>query len=180
MLHQPFDVDVGIVDVGADGVAAFPEVVGSHVGSHTYGDAGGAVEQKQRKLGGKNRGLFDGVIEVERHVHRILVDVRDDIFRHFLEFGLGVTHCSDRVAVHASEVALAVHQRITLVPPLGETRHCVVYGAVSVRMELTEHLAHDTGRFLRLPAVRQAEPVHPEKHPALHGLQTVADVRKSS
>ncbi len=40
MLHEALDGDVGIVDIGADGVTALGEVVRRHVGGHTDGDAG--------------------------------------------------------------------------------------------------------------------------------------------
>ena len=153
MLHEAFDVDVGVVNVCADGIAAFTKVVGSHVGGHTHGNAGRTVQQQKRKFGGQDSRLFDGIVEVQGHVNRILIDIGDYIFRHFFQFGFGISHCSDRVAVHASEVALAVHKRITLVPPLGEARHGIVHGTVSMRMELTQHFTYDTGGFLGLPSV---------------------------
>ena len=176
MLHQPLYVYIGIVYIRADGVAALAQVVGGHVGSHTYGDTGRPVKQEQGQLGRKHRGFFDGVVEVERHVHSILVDVGNDVLGHLLEFGLCITHGSDRITVHASEVALAVHQRVALVPVLGEPRHCVINGTVAVRMELTEHLTYYTGRFLGLPAVRKTQSVHTENHPALYGFETVTHI----
>ena len=145
ILHQTLDVDVRIVDIGADGIAALAEIVGSHIGSHTYGDTGGAVEQQQRQLGRKHGRLFDGIVEVERHIDRVLFYIGDDILRHLLKLGLGISHSSDGVTVHATEVSLTIYQRIALVPILGETRHCVIDGTVPMRMELTQDLTHDTG-----------------------------------
>ena len=59
VLHQAVDVDVGVVDVGADGVAAFREVMRGHVRGHTHGDAVGAVHQQQRGLGRQDGGLLE-------------------------------------------------------------------------------------------------------------------------
>ena len=118
---------VRIVDVGADGVTHLAEVVGCHIGGHTYGDTGGAVEKQQRQLGGKDGGLLEGVVEVEGHIHRVFVKVCQDVFCHLGELGLCVSHGGDGVSVHGSEVALTEYQGVTLVPGLGEARHCVVY-----------------------------------------------------
>ena len=95
VLHKPLDRDVGIVDVGADGVAALGKVVGSHVGGHTDSDAGRAVKEQERSLGGEHRGLGDGVVEVELEIDGILVYVGEDVLGDLLELGLGVSHGRD-------------------------------------------------------------------------------------
>ena len=126
VLHQFLGGDVGIVDVGADGVADFSQVVGRHVRGHTHGDAAGTVEHEQRELGGEHGGLIQGIVEVGSHVDGVLVEVGENVFRHFGKLGLSVSHGRHRVAVHGAEVALAEHQGVALVPGLGEARHCVI------------------------------------------------------
>ena len=49
-----------------------------------------------------------------------------------------------------------------------------------MRVELTEHLAHDTGGLLGLAAVAQAQSVHAEEHAPLYRLQAIAGVRKGA
>ena len=126
IFHQLLGGDIGIVDVGADCVAYLAEVVGCHIGGHTHRDAAGAVKEQQWQFGGEHGRLLQGVVEVERHIHGILVYVGKNILRHLGKLGLGVTHSRYRVAVHGTEVALAEHQGITLVPGLRQAGHGVV------------------------------------------------------
>ena len=100
MLHQLFYADVRIIDVCADGVAALGKVVRCHIGGHTHGDAGRTVEQEQRGLGRQNCRLLEGVVEVQGHIHRVLVEVTEYLLGKFFQFRLGVSHRSYRVAVH--------------------------------------------------------------------------------
>ena len=180
VLHQLIRGNLRVVDVGADGVAALSQVVGSHVGGHTYGNAGSAVEQQQRGLGGQDGGLFEGVVEVEGHIHRVLVHIGQNILCHLLEFGLRVTHGCRGVSVHGAEVTLALDHRVSLVPFLAQTHHGVVHAGVSVRVELTHHFTYDTGALLGLAGIAQAHVVHTEQDTALDGFEAVSHIRKGA
>ena len=176
MLHQPLGVDVGIVDESAYRVTAFAEIVRGHVGGHSDGDAGRTVEQQKRHLGREHGGLLEGVVEIQGHVDRVLVDVGENLGRDLLELGFGVSHRGYRVTVHGAEITLTVYEGIPLIPVLRQTRHGVVDARIAVGVKLTEHLADDTGGFLGLSAVAQIEPVHTEQNPALHGLEAVTRI----
>ena len=126
MLHQPFGGDVGIVDVCANGIANLAEIVRSHIGRHTHGDTGRTVEQEERDLGRKHRRLLEGVVEVQGHIHGILVYIGEDFVGNLLQLSLGVTHCRNRVTVHRTEVSLTEHKRITHAPPLCKAGHCII------------------------------------------------------
>ena len=180
VLHQFVRGDLGVVDIGADRVAAFAQVVRGHVRGHADGDAGRAVQQEQRSLRGKDRRFLEGVVEVQVHVDGVLVHVGEDVLGHLLELGLGVTHGGRGIAVHRTEVALAPHQRVTLVPPLAQTDHRVVYAGVAVRVVLTHHVTHDTGGFLGLAVISDTHFVHTVEHAALHRLEAVPGVRKGA
>ena len=154
--------------------------MGSHVGSHTHGNAGCSVQKQQRGLGGKDRRLFQGVVKVEGHIHGVLVHVSKDILCHLLEFCLRVTHGSGRVTVHGTKVTLAFYQRITLVPVLAQTHHGVIHAGVSVRVELTHDLTYDTGALLGLTAEAEAHVVHSKENAALNGFETVPCIRQGT
>ena len=178
VLHQTVRIDIGIVDIGADGVAALSEVVGCHVGGHTHRNTGRAVQQQQRSLGGEHRRLFDGIVEVQGEIYRILVQVSENILGNLLQFGFRITHGRHGVSVHRTEVTLAIDQAITLVPVLGETSHGVVHAGIAVRVEFTQHLTDDTGALLGLARKTQAQAVHAEQHPSLDGFQAVPHIRQ--
>ena len=154
--------------------------MGSHVCGHAHGNAGCAVEEQQRSLGGENGGLLKGVVKVQGHVHGVLVHVPEHVFGHFLKLGLRVTHGCGRVTVYGAEVSLALHKGVTLVPVLAQTHHCIIYAGVSVRVILTHDLTHDTGTLLGLAAEAQAHVVHAEQNAALNGFETVTGVRKGT
>ena len=171
--------DFGVVDIGAAGVDHFAEVMRGHVGGHTYGDTAGAVDDQQRDLGGQHRGFGDRIVEVERPVDGLLVDVGHHLVGDLLHAGLGVTHGGRRVAVHRTEVTLAVDQRVAHRPLLCQTHHRVVDRQVAVGVELTEHVADDTrrltGRFVGVEVELRA---HIVEDTAVHGLHAVAHVGK--
>jgi hypothetical protein len=48
MRHQPLEVDLGLLDVGAHGADHLAEVVRGDVGRHPDRDAGGAVDEQVR------------------------------------------------------------------------------------------------------------------------------------
>ena len=113
----------------------------------------------------------------KKEIDRILVDIGHHLVGDALHARLGVTHGRRRVAVHRTEVTLAVDERITHRPLLGQTHHGVVDRTVAVGVELTEHVADDTGRLTRRLVVRQPElGAHIVEDAPVHGLQTVAHV----
>ena len=99
-MHQAVSVNVRIVNVCADGIAALAQVVRGHVGSHTYRDTCGTVQKQERRLGRQNRRLLDRIIEVQLEIDGVLLHITEDIVRQFFEFRLGISHCGNRVTVH--------------------------------------------------------------------------------
>ena len=147
-----------------------------HVGGHAHGNARRAVHQQVRELGGHHARLFQRVIKVGLEVDGILVEVPEHLIRQALEAGFGITHGGRRVAIDRPKIALAVHQRIAQTPVLSHPHHGVVHRAVAVRVVFTQHLAHDTGRFLVGFIVAHAQLAHAIQHAAVHGLQAIAHI----
>ena len=127
IFHQLRNGDLIIVDISDDTVHAFAEVVRCHVGGHTDSDAVGAVHQQGWDLGGQHGRFLQGVVEVVLEIDSILLQVVQHLLAYSLEAGFGVTHGCGAVAVHGTEVALAIHQRIAQRPGLGHTHHGVIY-----------------------------------------------------
>ena len=156
------------------------KVVGRNVGRHSDGDSLRTVHQQVRVAGRKDCRLFFRLVKVRDKVHRILVDVRQHLHGDLGKSGFRITHGGSSVAVHASEVSVSVHQRITGGPFLCHVDQGTVNGAVSVGMIFTHGIADDTGAF----SVRLVRPVvqlyHGIEHTPLHRLQAVPDIRKGS
>ena len=180
ILHQFIGRYLGVVNIGADRIAALAQVVRGHVRGHTDRDTGSTVQQQERGLCRNDRRFFEGIIEVQGHVDRILVHVAEDIFSHLLQLSLRITHGCRGVSVHGAEVALSLDERVALVPFLAEADHRIVDAGVAVGMELTHDLTHDSGGFLCLTGETQAHRIHTEKDPPLHRFQTVTDIRQST
>ena len=149
-----------------------------HIGSHSDGNAGRAVEQEKRHLRREHGRLGNGVIEVQLEINGILVEVAKNVLGDFLKLGLCVSHSCHRVAVHRTEVTLAENERISLVPVLGKTGKGIIYAGVAVRVELTQYVSHNSRRFLGLSGVAQSETVHSEENSSLNRLESVTDIRK--
>ena len=180
VLHQFLDGDVIVVDVGHAGVYHLGEVVRGHVGGHAHGDAAGAVHQQVRYARGHHGGLLQGVVEVVRHVDGLLVDVLHHVLAYLAQAALGVSHGCGAVAVHRAVVALPVDEHVAHGPGLRQAHQGAVDGRVAVRVVLTQHLAHHSGRFLIRFVRRVPQPHHAVEDAAVHGFETVAHIGKGT
>ena len=179
VLSQLLGGDVAVVDVGAASVHHLAQVVGCHIGSHTYGDTARTVHQQQGNLGGQYGGFVDRLVEVFGEVDGVLLDVGHHLIGDFAHTGLGVTHCSGAVTVHRTEVTLTIDQRVTHRPVLCQTTHCIVNRAVAVGVELTEHVTDDTRRFtVRFVGVEVQLVAHIVEDTAVNRFESVADIRQ--
>ena len=147
-----------------------PQVVRGDVGGHADGDTLGAVHQKVGEAGGQDGGLEQGFVEVGHEIDGVLVDVLHHVGADLAHAGFGVTHGGRAVAVDGAEVALALHQRISDGEILRQADHGVVHGGVPVGVELTQHVAHDTGGLAEGLVRRHAQLVHVVQDAPVHGL----------
>ena len=119
--------------------------MGSHIGGHSDCNSGRSVQKQERKLGREHCRLVDCIVKVWLEIHGVLVEVGKHFVSDFLELGLGISHRGDCISVHRAEVALAIDERVALVPVLGKAHHRVIYAGVTVRVELTEHVSDNPG-----------------------------------
>ena len=95
---------------------------------------------------------------------------------HAGEADLGVTHGGSGVAIHGTEIALAIDKQIAQAERLRHAHHGVVHRTVAVRVVFTDDVTNDTGRLLVRLVPVVAEFVHGEQDAPMHRLQTVAGV----
>ena len=117
-LHQLVDRDVRIVDLRADAVDDFAEIVRRHVRGHADGDAGAAVDEQIRKRGRENRRLGARLVVVRDEIDRVLVHVLHQRGAEMGQARLGVTHGRRRIAFDGAEIALAIDQPLAHRPRL--------------------------------------------------------------
>ena len=160
VFHQFGNSDIGIVNQCHAAVDYLTEVVGRHVGGHTYGNTARTVHKEVGDTRRHHRRLGQTVFKVHVHVYGLLFKVRHHGFTHAAKASLGVTHGSRRVAVHRTEVALPEHERVAHVPVLRQAYECSVNGTVAVRVVFTHHVTHDTCGFTCGFVVRHAELHH--------------------
>ena len=108
--HQALDRDVRVVNLRADAVNDFAEIVRRNVRGHADGDARAAVDEQIGKRGGENRRLGAGFVVVGDEIHRVLVHVLHQRRAEMRHARLGVTHGGGRIAFDGTEVALAIHE----------------------------------------------------------------------
>src|SRR5699024_7236738 len=147
VLHQAGQVDVRVVDVGDAPVDHLAQVVGRDVGGHAHRDALAAVYQQVGEAAGQQLGLLLGIVVVGVPVPRILVGVGQHRDGHPAHTGLGGTVRGRGVAVHRTEVALAVHQRVAHREILRQADHGVVDRSVAVGVVGAQHRADGVGRL---------------------------------
>ena len=67
--------DVRIVNLGANAVDHFAQIMRGHVGGHADRDAGAAVDQQVGKGGGKDGWFGAGFIVIRDKIDRVLIHV---------------------------------------------------------------------------------------------------------
>ena len=188
MLHQTGQVDVGVLHQGDHAADDFAQVVRRDVGRHADRDTGRAVHQQVGEAGGQYDRLLTLLIEVRLEIDRVFLDVRQHIVCQLGHAGLGITVCCQHlhgdlaqsclcishgrcaVAVHGTEVAVTVDQRIVQRERLRHTHHRVVNRCVAVRMIPAEHITDGRCR-LAVGLVRgQAVLVHRVQDTAVYRL----------
>ncbi len=176
VLHQPGEVDLGVLDVGLDGAHHLAQVVGRDVGRHPDRDPGGPVDEQVRKPGRQHDRLLLRLVVVGAEVDGVGFDVAQHLGRQPREARLGVSHRGWRVVVDRAEVPLPVDERVAQREVLRHAGQGVVDGGVAVRVVLTHHLADDEGRLAVRPGGLQRQVVHRVEHAAVDRLQPVAHV----
>ena len=66
--------------------------MGGDIGCHPNGNTGRAINQKVWYLGGKNKRLDKRVVVCRNEIHRILVQVSNNLLVKLGHPGLGITH----------------------------------------------------------------------------------------
>ena len=131
-------------------------------------------------LAGRTSRLLQRVVVVGDHVDGLLVQVVQQFVGELAQADLGVTHGRRRVAVHRTEVALAVHQQVAQGEVLGHAHDGVVDGRVAVGVVLTDDVTDHTGRLLVGLVVVVAHVVHGVEAAPVHRLEAVAHVRQGA
>ena len=127
---------------------------------------------------GKHFRLDFLLVVIGLEIDGFLVDVFQQLGRDARQPRFGVPHGRGRIAVDGAEISLPVDQRIAHRKRLRHADQGVVNRRVAVRMELTHHVADDAGGLLRGAVKVQPHLVHHVENAAMHGLQTVADIRQ--
>ena len=124
--------------------------------------------------GGQQGGLLHGPVVVVHKVHRVLVNVPEELAADGVQPHLGIPagRPGHVPGVHLAEVALGVHQGVEqcAVAP-GEAHHSVVDGGVAVGVEL-HGLAHHVGA-LGAVAAQQVHLIHGVQQLPVGGLEAV-------
>ena len=146
-LHGGEQVRLGVPDQGDGGAAHLLQVEGADVAGHAHGNARVGVDQHTGEGGGQQGGLLHGAVVVVHKVHRVLVDILEQLPADGVQAGLCVPggRPGHIPGVELAEVALRVHIGVQkgLVPP-GEAHHRVIDGGVPVGVQL-HGLAHNVG-----------------------------------
>ena len=155
-------------------------IVRRDIGGHAHGDAVAAVHQESRNARGQNGGLGRAVVKVGDKVHRVLVNVGQQVAGNSRQAGFGVTVGRRRIAVHAAEVALSIHQRVAQAEVLRHAHQRVIHRAVAVGMILAQHFADHLGALDVLAVVQQTHVMHRVQNAAVHRFESVAHIGQSA
>ena len=139
LFHNLVQGSIGILHHQIHRLDHLPQIVGRDVGGHTHCNAGGTVDQKVRKTGGKHQRLFPVVVVVGSEIHRLLVDIGEHHSSDVAHSGLSITVSGRRVSVHRAKVSVPVHQGIAHGEILCQTHQRIVHRGVAMGMVPAQH-----------------------------------------
>ena len=171
--------DVRVVDLRADAVDDFAEIVRRHVGRHADGDAGAAIDEEVREGRRENGRLGPRLVVVRDEIDRVLVHVGHERGAEMRHARLGVTHGGRRIAFDGAEVSLAIDQRLAHRPRLRHVDERRVNHRFAVRVIVTARIAANLRAFPVLPVREERQIVHRVKDAPLRRLQPVARIRQA-
>ena len=137
MLHQIRHSHFRIIQHTDASIDHFRQVMGRNIGSHANGNTGRTVYQQIGETAGQNTGFFPGFVKVRIPVYCIPVNIPEHFVGHFGKPGFGITVSCRGVAIHRTEVTVAVHQHITHREILGKTHHSIIHRGIAVGVILT-------------------------------------------
>ena len=175
-VDQFLDIHFRIFQQRQTGIDHFAHVVRRNIGRHAHRDTGRTVHQQVGEARRQHQRLMLGTVVVRPEIDGLLVQVGQQLVRDARHADFGVTHRRRVIAVHRTEVALTVHQRVAQGKILRHAHDGVVHRRVAVRVVFTDDVADDTRRFLvgLVPVVGQL--VHGKQHAAMHRFQAVARI----
>ena len=175
-LHQFFDGDLAIVDIGNARIDHFAEIVRRDIGRHADGDAGAAVDENVRKACRYHFRFLAAAIEIRLKVDGLFIDVLEQRIGGAREARFRVTHRRRRIAVHRAEIALALDQRQAHGKILRHAHQRFVDRRIAMGMEITHHLADAGCGFAERAVPIVTGLLHREENAAMNRFQTVAHI----
>ena len=159
----------------------FADIVRRDIGRHAHSNTRSTVEQHIGQARRQSNRLVHCTVEVRLPLHRALTQLTEQHFGIRGQTRFGITHRGEGLRiVRRTPVTLTVHQRITVREWLRHQYHGLITGAVTMRVILTQHVTHGTGRLFVLGRVFQAEFAHGVHDTSLNRLQAVTDVRQGT
>ena len=179
MVEQRLDLRVGVLEQMDASLHQLADVVRRDVGRHAHRDAGGAVDEDVRQACGQELRLLQRAVEVRCPLDGALFQLGQQGLCIGREARLGVAHRREGFRiVRRAPVALPVHQRRAVVEGLRHRHHRFITSAVAVRVVFAEHVTDGARALLVFGGRLQAQLAHRIDDAALHGLQTVLDMRQ--
>ena len=110
-LDQLLDIHLRILQQRQTGIHHFAQIMRRNIGRHAHRNTGGTVDQQIGEARRQHQRLAFGTVVVGPEIDRFLVQVGQQFVRDARHADFGITHRRRVIAVHRTEVALAVHQR---------------------------------------------------------------------
>ena len=165
---------VGVLHQCDGGIADLGQVESADVAGHAHGDTLVGRDQDIGEGGREEGRLLQLAVVVVYEVHRILVDVTEQLPADPIQPGLRIPagRPGHIPGVDLTEVALGVHERVEQCPvALGHAYHGVVDGRIPMGVQLHGG-AHDIGALGPSPA-QQVHLIHGIEQLAVAGLETI-------
>ncbi len=177
-LHQLRHRNRGIINLSANSVDYFAQIMRGHVRRHAHGDTGAAIDEQIGKCRRKNYRFAARLVVVRDEIDGVLFHVLHEEGSQVSHPGFRIPHGRRRVPFDGAEISLAIDQTLTHRPRLCHVNERRIDSLIAMRMVVAHRFSHDLGAFEMLAIGINAQIIHREENPALRRLESITRIRK--
>ena len=149
-------------------IAQLGDVMRRDICRHPHGNPAGPVGQQIWKGRGHHDRFGQCAVVIVTKIYGVLVQTFQQRLSHCCHARFCISRCRRVIPVDIAKVPLPVHQRISDIEILCQSRHRIVNRGVPMRVIVTHHIAGNLSGLTESPSRAETQFAHRKQNPSMH------------